>query len=148
MSTLHANGEPRRAHESGAALSAARRRKERTYPELVGRPGRARLVVLGVEAGGRWSAETQSFLSSLARARARVLYLGSAWSRRGDSGGGPCSLAQCRAVAMSLLEVPGVRGGLTAIARRPMTWNGISDTQVWIRDPLPPRALLSILAAC
>ena len=30
MSTFHANGEARRAHEDGAALSAARRRKERT----------------------------------------------------------------------------------------------------------------------
>ena len=30
----------------------ARRRKERTYPELMGRNRRARLVVLGVEVGG------------------------------------------------------------------------------------------------
>ena len=35
-------------------------------PELIGRPGRARLVVLGVEVCGRW--ETQPFLSLLARA--------------------------------------------------------------------------------
>ena len=42
VSTLHANGEARSAHVDGAALSAARRRKERTYPELIGRPGRAR----------------------------------------------------------------------------------------------------------
>ena len=44
VSTLHANGEARRAHEDGAALIAARRVKERRYLELVGRPGRARLV--------------------------------------------------------------------------------------------------------
>ena len=42
VSTLHANGEARSAHVDGAALSAARRRKERTYPELIGRPGHAR----------------------------------------------------------------------------------------------------------
>ena len=52
--------------------SAARRREERTYPELIGRPGRARLVVLVVECCGRWSVEP-SFLSSLARAKVRSL---------------------------------------------------------------------------
>ena len=41
----------------GVALAAARRRKERRYPELVGPGARSRLVVLGVEVGGRWSAK-------------------------------------------------------------------------------------------
>ena len=50
----------------GAQLAVDRR-----YPELVGRRGRARLVVLAVEVCGRWSQETQRFLSSLARAKAR-----------------------------------------------------------------------------
>ena len=55
----------------GVALRAARRRKERTYPELV-RPGqKAKLVVLAGEVAGRWSEETASFLRHLARARAR-----------------------------------------------------------------------------
>ena len=40
---------------AGTALRDARRSKERTYPELV-QPGRCRLVVFGVETGGRWSA--------------------------------------------------------------------------------------------
>ena len=54
-----------------AALVAARRRKERTHPELV-RPGsRARLVVLAGEIGGRWFVETRTFLSQLAEARSR-----------------------------------------------------------------------------
>ena len=44
----------------------ARRRKEATYPELVGRRARARLVVLGVEVGGRVSEETRSFVTQLA----------------------------------------------------------------------------------
>ena len=46
----------------------ARRRKERTYPELAGDGGRARLVVLAAE-GGRWSDETADFLSRLAKAK-------------------------------------------------------------------------------
>ena len=58
VSTLHANGEPRRVHVDGVALAAARQRKERRYPELVGRGGRACLVVLAVEVCGRWSQET------------------------------------------------------------------------------------------
>ena len=44
------------------SLIAARRRKERRYPELVRRRSRARLVVLAVEVGGR---------SLLAKAKAR-----------------------------------------------------------------------------
>ena len=45
----------------GAALQAARRRKERRYAELARRFGRARLVVLAVEVCGRWSQETFFF---------------------------------------------------------------------------------------
>ena len=49
VSALHANGEARRgaARTDGVALAAARRRKERSYPELTARGARARLVVLG-----------------------------------------------------------------------------------------------------
>ena len=73
VSALHANGEARRgaARTDGVALAAARRRKERTYPKLTARGARARLVVLGVEVGGRWSTETRTFLSLLAHGRAR-----------------------------------------------------------------------------
>ena len=62
---------PGTANIDGTILSQARRRKERTYPELVGRRSRARLVVLAGEVGGRWSEETQTFLRILARAKAR-----------------------------------------------------------------------------
>ena len=55
----------------GAALVRARRRKERVYPELTGRHGRARLVVLACETGGRWSSETQCFLRQAAKAKTR-----------------------------------------------------------------------------
>ena len=59
------------ANMDGVPLVAARRRKETSYPELVGPRSRCRLVVLGGEVGGRCSAETRSFLSQLAAARAR-----------------------------------------------------------------------------
>ena len=55
---------------NGAALHEARHDKESTYPELVDGP-RCRLVVLGLETGGRWSVEAVDFLKSLAAARAR-----------------------------------------------------------------------------
>ena len=48
VSALHCDGS---AH--GAVLVAARRRKERTYPELANPRGSARLVVLAGEVGGR-----------------------------------------------------------------------------------------------
>ena len=58
VSPLTSKAAPRqhRGQYAGTALRDARRSKERTYPELV-QPGRCRLVVFGVEAGGRWSEE-------------------------------------------------------------------------------------------
>ena len=85
--------------------------KEKRYPELVGRLGRAPLVVLGVEVCGRWSLE--SFLSSLARAKARSEWplmrklAEQAWRLRWGS---LFSCTAARSVAMSLLELPGARG--------------------------------------
>ena len=73
VSALHCDGSARRGagDRDGVALVAARRRKERTYPELV-RPGhRARLVVIAGEVAGRWSEEAASFLRHLAKARSR-----------------------------------------------------------------------------
>ena len=54
VSPLHSDGTAirRAAAHDGAALEAARRRKERVYPELSGGGGRARLVVLAAEVGG------------------------------------------------------------------------------------------------
>ena len=59
VSALRRDGAPRpsAATTDGVALQAARRRKERTYPELVGPRARAKLVVLVGEVAGRWSAE-------------------------------------------------------------------------------------------
>ena len=73
VSPLHGDGSARRnaATTSGVALRDARRAKERTHPELTGEGGRARLVVLAAEVGGRWSEETALFLGALAKARAQ-----------------------------------------------------------------------------
>ena len=54
VSPLRRDGSARNraANIDGAALDAARLRKEKTYPELCGERGRARLVVLAAEVGG------------------------------------------------------------------------------------------------
>ena len=63
VSALDSAGQARRHQRStaGAALRIARKAKERTYPELL-RSERCRLVVLGIELGGRWSTEAAQFI--------------------------------------------------------------------------------------
>ena len=56
---------------AAAAVEQARQAKVSTYPELSGAYGRARLVVLAAEIGGRWSLEAVNFVSQLAKAKAR-----------------------------------------------------------------------------
>ena len=103
---------PGTANSDGAALTAARRRKERTYSELVGR-GRARLVVAAGEVGGRWSTETMSFLSQLAKVKTRhepcILRrrVQQAWRSRWQA---ILSCAAAKAFARSLLEMRAVVG--------------------------------------
>ena len=67
VSALRADGNQRRQSDvvHGAILTQARRRKELTYPELTGEQGRARLVVLACEVGGRWSDENCLFIAGL-----------------------------------------------------------------------------------
>ena len=101
VGALHADGSarPRAANEDGAALVAARRRKEPT------RSGCARAAG---EIGGRWSAETRAFLSQLAEARSREEIplmqrrVEHAWRLRWGS---MLACASARAVASSLLEL-------------------------------------------
>ena len=121
MCALHANGSARRgaAHTDGVALTAARRRKEATNPELVGRRGRARLVVL-VEVGGKWSPETQSFLSQLASAKARAD--ADAWNKRGDFGGAPVVMFS-RGLEVRM-----------ALVRPLMRWNALVCSLVWLTE--------------
>ena len=74
VAPLRSDGSPRPnvPSEMVWALQAARRRKERTYPELVGPRARARLVVWAGEVGGRWSGETLACLRLLAEAKSRL----------------------------------------------------------------------------
>jgi hypothetical protein len=96
------------AEHPGRALANAAQRKRRTYPELV-RARRCRLVVFGMEVGGRWGDEAVSFLRLIARARARdapaqvrtaaQVAWGVRWSAL-------VAVAGQRAFAASLLELP------------------------------------------
>ena len=72
VSPLKRDGEPRPQadREPGLALRQAVDRKLRAYPELRC-ARRCKLVVFGVELGGRFSQSTLTFLRLLARARAR-----------------------------------------------------------------------------
>ena len=72
VSPLTRAGEPRRraGRFAAAPLHDARKAKEWTYPELL-RNSRCRLVVLGIEVGGRWSEEAAAFITNLARAKTR-----------------------------------------------------------------------------
>ena len=94
-------------------MAPARLRKEKTYPELCGEGGRARLVVLAAEVGGRWSAETAQFITAPANARAESEpstlkgRMAAAWTRQW-SATRACSTA--RAFALSLLDRRSVSG--------------------------------------
>ena len=57
MSSVRRDGLPHRrsVRADGAAFLTAGRKKDRTYPELAGHFGQAKLVVLECEVGGRWS---------------------------------------------------------------------------------------------
>ena len=111
VSALRRDGTAREgaANRNGVAI---RSRKERTYPELAGAGGRARLVILAGEVGGRWSPETAHFLRALAVAKAREVpsilqaSVEVAWFRRWSN------ILSCaaRAFADSLLEVRGAGG--------------------------------------
>ena len=72
VSPLTAAGEPRwrGGRYAAAALHTARQNKQRTYPELLA-SARCRLVVMGMEVGGRWSQESAEFLRLLAQHKAR-----------------------------------------------------------------------------
>ena len=104
---------PRAADHDGAVLEVARRRKETTYPELSGEGGRARLVVLAAEVGGRWNSETAQFLTALARARAQEVPLvlqgraEAAWVRRWSA---ILACTAARAFSLSLLDSRPVGG--------------------------------------
>ena len=88
--------------------NAAKRERRQTYPVL-GRSRSCRLVVFGVEVGGRWAPEAAAFLCMLARARAANAppavrpAAQDAWVQRWS---GIISVAVQHALASSLLELP------------------------------------------
>ena len=115
VSVLHCDGSPHRggADADGVVLVAARRRKERTYLELVQPGHRAKLVVLAGEVAGRWSEETIAFIRHLGKAWARVEPI--ILRKRAEQGWRMrwCSLLACaaaRAFESSLLEQRVPRG--------------------------------------
>ena len=102
VSPLHRDGTAKRGLPSGGAvLQEARRRKERTYPELNGAGGRSR------SRRGRWSDETAQFFRALAKHRAQGApgvmrqRVQSAWLRRW---GNLLACNVAKAFALSLLD--------------------------------------------
>ena len=100
---------PRADTQPGWAVDNAARRKRRdTYPELT-RARRCRLVVVGVEVGGRFGAEAATLLRLLARQRAAAVpahlrpAAQAAWVARWAA---LLAVASQRAYASSLLELP------------------------------------------
>ena len=93
------------------------KKKERTYPELTAPRSRARLVVLAMEVGGRWSPEALTFIRLLARAKARHepnlmrRRVEQAWRMRWCSLGMRCS-PRARHVA---LGIEGLKGGADGV---------------------------------
>lgn len=71
VSLLDSQGRPHRRTGQFAG-AAARLRKERAYPEF-GATSRCKLVVLGVEGGGRWSCESADFVRALAHHNSRSI---------------------------------------------------------------------------
>ena len=110
VSALDSAGQARRHQRltAGAALRVARKAKERTYPELL-RSARCRLVVVGIELGGRWSEEAAQFIRLLARSRSRAappLLRSSAWAAYVARWSALLSFAAVQALAASLLSLP------------------------------------------
>ena len=92
------------ANRDGVALAAARRLKERTFPESAAPWSRCRLVVMASEVGGRWSSEALAFLRQKARSETLSMRR---WKLRWLA---IMSCAAARAVASSLLELRGHGG--------------------------------------
>ena len=108
--------QPHAEDQDGAQLRTARQRKEQKYRELL-QSRRCRLVVLGIEVGGRWSEEALSFVSALAKAKARSspailrTSVRAAFMHRWT---GLLAVAAQRAFAATLLELPVDEAGADA----------------------------------
>ena len=131
---------PRADVVPGIALrNAASRKRRQTYPEL-SRSRRCRLVVFGVEVGGRWATEAASFLRMLARVRAASTppalrpAAHNAWVQRWS---GIISVAAQGALAASLLELPG-EAHVSAAGPEPALHELLADAR-WLEGPAASR---------
>ena len=99
--------DPERIRSTGSRCSTLGETKRRRTPSWWGEVGRARLVVLAGEVGGRFSAETAQFISSLAWVKTQGMsdllrrHASTAWTRRWSA---LLSCAAARAFASSLLD--------------------------------------------
>ena len=128
VSAIRQDGTPRReaATREGVALEA-RRRKARTFPELSSQGGRARLVVLAGETGGRWSNETASFLSSLAHTKSREAPAGMQESVRAAWRRGWASMLNCADARANTLSLLDLRASLGADGNVPNVHDVVGD---------------------
>ena len=133
VSPVRRNGHPqRRAHmDDGAQLRVARGRKEAKYPELL-RSRRCRLVVLALEAGGRWSAEASTFVQLLSKSKARAfppLLRRSVQAAYAQRWSGLLAAAAHRAFARTLLGLP-------------VDEDGVEGEEVWPEEVMREARLL------
>ena len=127
-------------HRPGWAVrNAARRKRRQTYPEI-DRSRRCRLVVFGLEVGGRWAEEAATFVRLLARARAAGAPAAvrnaaqAAWVLRWS---GLISVAAQRALAATFLELP-LQSELAAAGPPPALHELLADAR-WQEAPEPSR---------
>ena len=121
VSPLARDGRPvaRAADVNGAAIQAARRRKQARFPELSS-GGPHRLLVLACEVGGRWSDERVDLIRNLTAVRARRTAPAiraaatTAWHRRWW---GLLSIAQ-RQRAVAITAIGGIRPLLLRMSGR------------------------------
>ena len=123
-------------HRPGWAVrNAARRKRRQTYPEI-DRSRRCRLVVFGLEVGGRWAEEAATFVRLLARARAAGAPAAvrnaaqAAWVLRRS---GLISVAAQRALAATFLELP-LQSELAAAGPPPALHELLADAR-WQEAP-------------
>ena len=108
----------------------ARLAKERAYPEPLG-AGRSRLVVLGLENGGRWSHESPTFINLLAKHKATATSPQGSHHRADFEMDGP---PDCHCHALIRRQSPHA-----ACVRLPPPHNG--------DGPCPPRSVVSLPSA-
>lgn len=139
---LRADGSARARADrvEGVALHEAQRKKRRrTYRELRA-ARRCRLVVLGIEVGGRWSPEAIDLLRKLVRVRARAApaYLRAATTQAfACRWSGLLAVAAHKAFAASLLALP-LQGEVCIDGDAPAMSDLLTDAR-WAESPAPSR---------